>query len=98
MHSTLAVAQFAAGNKINFNPNDMATNIRALLIVILGLAGMYISLMALLGPGKQGNTRKTWDIVLASSMAMIPGALGLAGIGLALGAAIFNWAIPGLSS
>lgn len=93
-----AVAQFAADNKINFDPTDMTTNIRALLIGVLGVVFIWISVVTALGPGKSGNTRKSADVVFASMIALVPGAIGLAGIGLAIGAAIFNWAIPGLSS
>jgi nitrogen fixation-related uncharacterized protein len=82
---------------LDWTPDQTGTKFRAVLLLLISLALIMITLSALLGPAKRGQTSDVMDRVIASLIAMIPAAIGVAGVGIALGAAFLNWAVPGVS-
>jgi hypothetical protein len=94
MHIALVAAQHAA----SISPARSLDVFRALALAVISFVLILITLGALWGPARQGNTRRVWDVISASLLAMIPGAIGVAGVGLTLGAAFLGWAVPGINS
>lgn len=91
---TLTATAIAAANA---NPNQSIGVFRVFVIGLIGLAFLVAGLAAVFGPGRKGNTRKSWDIAAASLIGLIPIAIGAAGIALALGASLLGWAVPWIS-
>jgi hypothetical protein len=81
----------------DFTPNSTLNKARALLLLGISLVLIWITLAALAGHARKGNTRKIFDIVGATLLALIPGAIGIAGTGLAFAAAFLGWSVPFLS-
>ncbi len=82
---------------IQVDPNQSVNIIRALVIGLLGLGFLVAGVAAVFGPGRKGNTRRSWDIASASLVALVPAVIGAGGIALALGMAVFGWVIPGIN-
>ena len=92
-----AAALLAADDDITLDPTSTVNRARLILIAVLSAGLILVSVAAVFGPGRKGNTRRTVDILLATVIALIPGVIGALGVGLAVGAAFLGWAIPGIS-
>lgn len=87
----------AALAAVEFDPQKSLNILKGVVIGLLGLGLLVVSAAAIFGPARKGNTRKTWDITSAALVALIPGALGAAGIALAFGIAVWGWVVPGIN-
>ncbi len=80
----------AAALAVEFDPNVTLAKVRALGVGLLAVALILASLVGVFGPGRKGNVRKSWDISLATFIALLPAFI--AGVGaLAFASATFGW-------
>lgn len=81
----------------DFNPNETFSRARAIAIALLSLFLIFVSVVAVLGPGRKGNTRKSVDIGVSSFIALIPGAIGVLGIGVVFASEVLGYFVPFIS-
>jgi phosphoglycerol transferase MdoB-like AlkP superfamily enzyme len=93
MTPALAAAMAAA----SFTPDTTVVKIRVFMLGLISLVLILITLSSLWGHARKGHTRQVWDVVGASLLALIPGALGVLGTGLAFAAAFLGWTVPYLT-
>lgn len=92
-----ASTHLAAAGDIAIDPNGTVNRFRVVLIAALGVVLIGVSLAAVAGPGRKGNTRKSVDIGVSTLVCLIPGVLGFLGVALAFGAAFLGYVIPGVT-
>lgn len=97
MINQITQAAVLAAGQADFNPNETVNRIRALAILLISLALIIVSFVAVLQAGRRGNNAKAFNIMSASVISLVPAVIGVIGA-LAVGAAVFGWAVPGLSS
>ncbi len=79
-----------------FDPTQTVDVIKGLLIAIVGIALIYISLAALFGGARAGNSGKVARVLAATVLALVPLFIAI-GIGATqFGTSIFTWLLPGL--
>lgn len=78
MHILLAAAD------PTFDPTKIIANVKYLLLACVGVVLIGISLQAAMDHGKRGNTKGAWNTTVATVICMIPAAIGIAGIAIAL--------------
>lgn len=86
------------GGGISVDPQTVTANIRVVLIGLVGVVLLVVGLVAIAGPGRKGNTAKSVDILVASSLGLLLAAAGALSIGVSLGSAFLGWVIPGVSN
>lgn len=96
MHDIVMAAVLAAGQEEGFQPSETINRLRAVVILLLSLACIVVSVVAVIQAGRRGNNAKAFNIASATAIALIPGVIGVIGA-LAVGGALFGWAVPGLS-
>lgn len=79
-----------------FDPAQSVAVVKSLLIAIVGIALIYISLAALFGGARAGNSGKVARVLAATVLALVPLFIAI-GIGATqFGDSIFSWLLPGL--
>lgn len=81
----------------DFDPSDSISRFRAVGIALLSLFLIFVSVVAVLGPGRKGNTRKSVDIGVSTLIALIPGAIGVLGVGLLFASEVLGYFVPFIS-
>lgn len=95
MHSIRTAVYQAAPT---FDPSKSVANIRILLVAVLGLCLIMVTISAVFSHGRRGDNHRAIGVASASLLSLIPGAIGAAGLALAVGGAFLNWSIPGLTN
>lgn len=77
---------------------EATTNqIRTLVLAAISIILLLVSAFGV-WKGRKGEPGENASIVAAVLIALIPGAIAVAGIGLSLGAAFLGWVIPGINA
>lgn len=76
---------------VTIDPITLKDKVMGILLIVLTIVLVWVSIMSVMTHGKSGNTRRSWDVSAASILALLPAAIGISGIGIAIMIGGLKW-------